>query len=628
MSDAMSYDDSAFVPSHIESAIQSVLLMPLPNDAIERVKSRAKRLANDHYIVQPRKAARKALLGRVFGNTIFSKAAAAVVLIVFATLATVIFNSAASVAFGDVIAKIQKARNVQFRTLVGFGSGMEHEGKMFLEGNSLRLEQFDRRVVEIVDVKSKRAICLNMHDKTAQPLDISDKFKKDDKKPTALELNPLEQVLAAKSKDAKLIGQELIKGRRTNIYRISRVNLLRIKGKLDMLVWVDVESELPSKITIRSNDPKSFMEFQFDQFVWNEPLDAQLFSLDIPTGYTSGSVVTRPLPARDKVAGKEKPRLVNGVVQHRVPSDLAWNADGTRITALFRIPEADQGRMGVPNELMQWDRESGECLWSRKIEGANGMTGSPDGKLLAVVDQFEIQIRDSKNGKIIRKFVTKKHVTEMAFSPDGKTLAAGISEWPQKAILGILGQKGEGGVEIWNVEQGTLVQTIIDGEEPVGFVACLADGKHVATSSGRSIKVWNVATGKIHRIFPGNDCTAFSPDGELVACAHRVNKGEKSLAKVDIYRVADASFVRSLNYDAEQSSIWLTRLAFSADSKSVAAADWDSTVTVWDITTGEIQQKITDHKAGVISLSFSPDGTILATGAEDKTLRLHKLKSR
>jgi WD40 repeat protein len=392
-----------------------------------------------------------------------------------------------------------------------------------------------------------------------------------------------------------------------------------------MLLWVDVESELPSKIEIRSNDPKSFIEFHFDQFVWNEPLDAQLFSLEIPAGYTTGTVVMKPLPARDKLAGKEKPKFVDGVLQYRVPSDLAWNADGTRITALLRIPETDQGRMGVPDELMQWDRESGECLWSYKINGANGMAGSADGKLLAVVVQFEIQIRDAKNGKIIRKFATKKFVSELAFSPDGKTLATGIAKWPQN---GILGSKGEGGIEIWNVEQGTLVKTIIDGEKPTTYVAYLPDGKHVATYSGGGVKVWDVATEKIHRLFAGNECTAFSPDGELVACSHRVNQGEKSLAKIDIYRVADTSFVRSLNYDAEPASSWLTRLAFSPDSKSVAAADWNSTVTVWDVESGEIQQKISDHKAGVISLSFSPDGIMLATGAEDKTLRLHKLKAK
>ena len=67
-----------------------------------------------------------------------------------------------------------------------------------------------------------------------------------------------------------------------------------IKGQADqegdeMKVWVDPTTGLPVRIRIagafsRDRTDESFLDF--DEFVWNEPLEANLFSLEIPKGYT------------------------------------------------------------------------------------------------------------------------------------------------------------------------------------------------------------------------------------------------------------------------------------------------------------------------------------------------------
>jgi hypothetical protein len=43
------------------------------------------------------------------------------------------------------------------------------------------------------------------------------------------------------------------------------------------------------------------------------------------------------------------------------------------------------------------------------------------------------------------------------------------------------------------------------------------------------------------------------------------------------------------------------------------------------VATGERKLTIADHKARVLSVAFAPGGAILATGSEDKTLRLRGL---
>src|SRR5262245_59102199 len=112
MTDNLTYDDSAFIPSPINSAIQSILLTPLQDDSIARIKSQAKRLAHEPVSVQTA-ASGTAARSRLFRTKIFSTVAAAVVLIVLGTLATVIFNSSTSAAFADVLAKVKEVRTVQ-----------------------------------------------------------------------------------------------------------------------------------------------------------------------------------------------------------------------------------------------------------------------------------------------------------------------------------------------------------------------------------------------------------------------------------------------------------------------------------------------------------------------------------
>ena len=43
---------------------------------------------------------------------------------------------------------------------------------------------------------------------------------------------------------------------------------------------------------------------------------------------------------------------------------------------------------------------------------------------------------------------------------------------------------------------------------------------------------------------------------------------------------------------------------------------------LWEVATGESKATLTGHTAGVNSVAFSPDGTTLASGADDNTVWL------
>lgn len=66
----------------------------------------------------------------------------------------------------------------------------------------------------------------------------------------------------------------------------------------------------------------------------------------------------------------------------------------------------------------------------------------------------------------------------------------------------------------------------------------------------------------------------------------------------------------------------VTSVAYSLDGSIIATGSWDNTIRLWDGLTGEYKKTLTGHTGWVESVAFSPDGLTLASGSYDDTIRL------
>ena len=259
-------------------------------------------------------------------------------------------------------------------------------------------------------------------------------------------------------------------------------------------------------------------------------------------------------------------------------------------------------------ELAWWDlRTHGRTRTIEIPDGYHALALSPDGLTAAVGIGGGFQLVDVRSGKVrTSSRALAEEPQWLLFSPDGETVVSTGSD---------------GIVTVWDVESATPHETLQGHSGPVGQPVFSRDGATLYTASDDgTVIAWDIdGNRRLGRPFrfthdrapdmlfdrhPGT----FSPDGRLIA----VGLKERGI------QLVNAASLTPTGRALLQTGGEVKALAFRPGGRALAAVTRNGMATVWDVTSRSLRNG--PFKVGgspVIGVSFSTDGTMLATAGQN-----------
>ncbi len=356
----------------------------------------------------------------------------------------------------------------------------------------------------------------------------------------------------------------------------------------------------------------------------------------------------------------EQVRRLSGRHDAAVDSML-WTPDGRTVVS-----------SGEDGSVIAWDVERGEVreTFSGHSEGDVDLAVSSDGRTLysggsdarAIVWDLAGDRRIVRPFDAGRAFATDdgdRYPVELAVSPDGGTLArtngdgavdlidtqtlrrrgrlralrgfaAAVDFSPDGRLIGVSGEGGQ--VTLWDARTlrsaGRGPSGLQTTSQAVAFspdAKLLAVGengrpnKEITAYRGAKVRLWDVRrrapTGVQFSV--ASLSVAFSPSGELLAAAGRERPTQIRNARSGrlIARLPTADWGRSVT--------------FSPDGSLIATGDWDGRAQLWSTETWRpVGRPLEGHEARILTLDFSRDGRTLASASEDGTVVLWDVAAR
>ena len=193
-------------------------------------------------------------------------------------------------------------------------------------------------------------------------------------------------------------------------------------------------------------------------------------------------------------------------------------------------------------------------------------------------------------------------VKDLAFNPDGSLVAVTL---------------GDQTIRIFDAAGGVEQQVILGHTYEAGGATINPDNSLISAGYNDDLaRVWDLASGAEVWVNEGYGITdsnqlsvSFSPDGSVVA----TNEGFGVFLREPVTGEERAYF------DTQSLS---ETFAFSPDSQLIAVGDWDGILQVYAVADGALLFEAKAHTGILNGISFSADGSLIVTAADDGAVRL------
>jgi WD40 repeat protein len=240
-----------------------------------------------------------------------------------------------------------------------------------------------------------------------------------------------------------------------------------------------------------------------------------------------------------------------------------------------------------------------------------------------------VRLWDVGTGKELKQLEVKDSaVTGVAFSPDGKLLAAAATAGGNRRTRGAPPATS---IVVWDLATGKDRPAFKGARGPVRALAFAADGKTLVSAGGApgqpgEVLLWDVAGGGLLARLEGHKGPvgglAFSPDGQAFMSAG--GDGDTQ-GEIHFWRAPENGGSHAL----EGHTGPVTCAAYSRDGKTLATGGEDKTVRLWDTATGAERATLKGFANPLHCLQLSPDGKTLAAACRgEKTGTLSGLTGK
>ena len=176
-------------------------------------------------------------------------------------------------------------------------------------------------------------------------------------------------------------------------------------------------------------------------------------------------------------------------------------------------------------------------------------------------------------------------------------------------------------IRFWNSATETPWQTITGyNRERIFHVMYASHGRILACLRVGGIQLWEPHTGGLIKtvdLKKGIFSIAYSPDN--VTFAYETSGGNVWLLDVN---TGESNETPLIGHTESISS-----LDFNRDGSILASGSYDRTIRLWNVDTGNLRETLEGHTDGVQHVAFSPTGFILASASDDGTIRLWDIKT-